>query len=289
MGKTFVAISIAKTLHTEIISADSRQFYREMSIGTAKPTATELAQAKHHFVGQLSITQPYSAGDFERDALTKINELFLNHNHVLLVGGSGLFVQAVCRGMDELPVVRQDIRQKYNRLFDEEGIEPLQNLLAKKDPEYYLKVDRQNPQRLIRALEVIEETGHPFSQLHKKKYIERPFHIVTIGLDLPRQELYSRISNRTDDMLRAGLIDEVKSLTSFRNTYALQTVGYSETFQFLDGKMSLDVAIDLIRQNTRRYAKRQLTWFRKNQETTWFSPEDISGIIDFIQLKTAQA
>lgn len=289
VGKTSVAISLAKNLQTEIISADSRQFYREMSIGTAKPTTSELAESPHHFVGQLSVTQTYSAGDFERDALAKINELFSTRDVVLMVGGSGLFIQAVCRGMDELPVVDEQIRQKYNRLFEDKGIEPLQLLLAEKDPEYYAKVDRQNPQRLIRALEVIEATGQTFSQFQKKNFKERPFQIHTIGLVLPREKLYQRINARVDEMIREGLLDEVKSLIAFRNTYALKTVGYSELFRFLDGEISLEEAIDLIKQNTRRYAKRQLTWFRKNPETRWFSPGDLPDINEFIQVKTAQA
>ncbi|MBE7179036.1 MAG: tRNA (adenosine(37)-N6)-dimethylallyltransferase MiaA, partial [Mucilaginibacter polytrichastri] len=196
VGKTSVGISLAKTFGSEIISADSRQFYAEMNIGTAKPSPEELADAPHHFVGFLSVKEAYSAGDFERDALKKLDELFRHHDLVFLVGGSGLFVQAVCRGMDELPVVEEQIREKYNRLFAEEGLPILQQLLEEKDPVYYQTVDRQNPQRVIRALEVIEATGKPFSDLHKKNWVKRAFDVVTIGLDLPREILYQRINKR---------------------------------------------------------------------------------------------
>lgn len=286
-GKTAMAVSLARIFHTEIISADSRQFYREMHIGTAKPTQQELSAVPHHFVGFLSVDEYYSAGDFERDALAKLDELFLRHDIVFLVGGSGLFIQAVCRGMDDLPVVSEEIRSTYNILYSEKGLSALQHLLAVKDPEYYAKVDRQNPQRLIRALEVIEATGKPFSAYHEKKWVKRAFNTLSIGVNLPREQLYERINARVDRMISDGLEEEARGLMHKSDTYALQTVGYSEMFRFFRSEISFGEAVALIKQNTRRYAKRQLTWFRRNAETIWFSPDDVSKAAAYIREKLA--
>jgi len=287
-GKTAMAISLAKIWQSEIISADSRQFYREMHIGTAKPSAAELNDVHHHFVGFLSVDQYYSAGDFERDALAKISELFQVHDVVFLVGGSGLFIQAVCRGMDNLPVVDESTRTYYNQIYAEQGLPVLQALLLEKDPAYYAEVDIQNPQRLIRALEVIDTTGRPFSAYREKNWVERAFQICTIGIDLPRAELYARINARVDAMMAAGLESEARELLPKQDAYALQTVGYTELFRFFKGEISRDEVVSAIKQNTRRYAKRQLTWFRRNADTGWFHPDDLHGAEQFIRKKRAE-
>ena len=283
VGKTAMAIELAQYFDTEIISADSRQFYREMNIGTAKPTAFELSQVPHHFVDSHSIDEDYSAGDFERDALAKIATLFQKKDIVIMVGGSGLFVKAVCEGLDNLPKALPETRERLNNRFDNEGIVPLQAYLKEVDPVYYDQVDISNVQRVIRALEVYETTGLPFSNFLQNTKVQRPFEIITIGLNMERAVLYERINMRVDLMVKDGLLDEVKSLISFKHKPALMTVGYSELFDFLEGKMSWEEAIDKIKQNSRRYAKRQLTWFKKDISTVWFDPKDKKQIIDYIQ------
>lgn len=283
VGKTAMAIELAQYFDTEIISADSRQFYREMNIGTAKPTAFELSQVPHHFVDSHSIDEDYSAGDFERDALAKIATLFQKKDIVIMVGGSGLFVKAVCEGLDNLPKALPETRERLNNRFDNEGIVPLQVYLKEVDPVYYDQVDISNVQRVIRALEVYETTGLPFSNFLQNTKAQRPFEIITIGLNMERAVLYERINMRVDLMVKDGLLDEVKSLISFKHKPALMTVGYSELFDFLEGKMSCEEAIDKIKQNSRRYAKRQLTWFKKDISTVWFDPKDKKQIINYIQ------
>lgn len=283
VGKTAMAIELAQYFDTEIISADSRQFYREMNIGTAKPTAFELSQVPHHFVDSHSIDEDYSAGDFERDALAKIATLFQKKDIVIMVGGSGLFVKAVCEGLDNLPKALPETRERLNNRFDNEGIVPLQAYLKEVDPVYYDQVDISNVQRVIRALEVYETTGLPFSNFLQNTKAQRPFEIITIGLNMERAVLYERINMRVDLMVKDGLLDEVKSLISFKHKPALMTVGYSELFDFLEGKMSWEEAIDKIKQNSRRYAKRQLTWFKKDISTVWFDPKDKKQIINYIQ------
>jgi tRNA dimethylallyltransferase len=269
VGKTATAIKLAQQLKTEIISADSRQFYREMSIGTAKPDAEELAEAKHHFINSHSITENFTVGDFEKQALQLLNELFKIHDQVIMVGGSGLFIQAVTQGFDDLPTVDPEIREHLNHELVEKGIERLQKKLKEADPDYYNQVDLNNPQRLIRALEVFEATGKPFSSYRKAVINSRPFESIKIVLDLPREALYDRINRRVDIMVDQGLVDEVRSLLPYRHLNALNTVGYSELFDYFDGKTDLDTAISLIKQNTRHFAKRQLTWFRKDKEVKW--------------------
>jgi tRNA dimethylallyltransferase len=275
VGKTAATIDIAKHYQTEIISADSRQFFREMNIGTAKPSAEELAAVKHHFINSHSITESFSVGDFEKQALDTLNEVFRHHDVALLVGGSGLYIKAVCEGFDVLPEVDPLIRQRLNWELAEFGIEYLQQKLKKVDPGYYKQVDPHNPQRLVRALEVFEGSGKPFSSFRKADLKTRSFNTVKIGLNLPREQLYQRINDRVDIMIRDGLIEEVRSLIPYRNFNALNTVGYSELFAYFDGKVDLDTAISLIKQNTRRFAKRQLTWFNKDKEIKWFNPENI--------------
>ncbi len=282
VGKTTMGIALAKHFKTEIISADSRQFYREMSIGTAKPDVNELTEVRHHFIDSHTIEEEYSAGDFERDVLSLLDMLFEKQDVVVMVGGSGLFVRAVCEGLDTLPKAPTVVRERLNDIFEREGLEPLQQKLKEIDPDYYRHADIQNPQRVIRALEVYEATGQPFSSYRVREMVKRPFEIVTIGLNMERQKLYGRINLRVDMMIEMGLVDEVRSLLPYRSKPALLTVGYAEIFDFIDGEISLEEAISRIKQNSRRYAKRQITWFKKYGDTVWFEPEDWQGILSFL-------
>ncbi|GAA4334864.1 tRNA (adenosine(37)-N6)-dimethylallyltransferase MiaA [Mucilaginibacter gynuensis] len=288
IGKTAAAIQLAGHYNTAILSADSRQFYKEMSIGTAKPTTDELAAAKHYFVDSISINDTYSVGDFEKQALELLDELFKTHDVVILAGGSGLFVKAVCEGFDELPAVPPIIRENLNRELEEKGIEHLQHKLKQADEEYYAEVDINNPQRLIRALEVYEYTGMPFSSYRKGSKNSRPFAIKKIGLNMPREQLYNRINQRVDAMVQQGLIDEAKGLYEYRHLNALNTVGYSELFDYFDGKSTLEHAIALIKQNTRRFAKRQLTWFRRDSDIKWVEAGSSTLLPDMLAAIEAQ-
>jgi tRNA dimethylallyltransferase len=281
-GKTAVGINLAKRLNTEIISADSRQFYREMAIGTAKPTPNELAQAKHHFVNSHSITDSFNVGDFEQQGLALLNEIFKTHNTAILVGGSGLYIKAICEGFDQLPDIDPGIRDHLNTELALKGIEHLQQKLQQVDPDYYQQVDLNNPQRIIRALEVFEGSGQPFSSYRKANLKSRPFNIIKIGLLWPREKLYERINLRVDMMVADGLLDEVRSLLPYRHLNALQTVGYTEVFDYLDGSINLQTAVDQIKQNTRRFAKRQMTWFNKDKEINWLAPKKVE---DFAMAK----
>ncbi|WP_259067308.1 tRNA (adenosine(37)-N6)-dimethylallyltransferase MiaA [Mucilaginibacter sp. X4EP1] len=281
-GKTAAAIELANYYDTAIISADSRQFYREMSIGTAKPTDDELAAAQHFFINSLSITEGFTAGDYETQALELLNKLFDEHDYVLLVGGSGLFIKAVCEGFDEFPDTEPGIREALNSEFDKQGITGLQEKLKLADPIYYSQVDINNPQRLIRALEVFESTGKPYSSFRKSGAAKRPFRVVKFGLTLPREKLYRQINNRVDEMVKTGLIEEVRSLLPYRHLNALNTVGYSEIFDYFDGKTDFDTAIELIKRNTRRFAKRQLTWFGRDREINWLQADNQNLIAEMI-------
>jgi tRNA dimethylallyltransferase len=281
VGKTAVAIELAKQLKAEIISADSRQFFKEMSIGTAKPTAEELSQAKHHFINSHSITESFSVGDFEKQVLALLEIIFQKHDTAILVGGSGLYIKAVCEGFDELPVASPQVRESLNQEFKDKGITYLQEKLKSADPVYYQQVDLNNPQRIIRALEVTESTGKPFSSYRKAGTNKRRFQIIKIGLNLPREVLYQRINQRVDDMVEQGLIEEAKSLLSYRDLNALNTVGYAELFDYFDCKIDLKTAVELVKQNTRRFAKRQLTWFRKDDEIKWMSADN-PDLVDVI-------
>lgn len=285
VGKTAMAISLAQYFKTEIISADSRQFYREMNIGTAKPDVEELAAAPHHFINSHSIAQDYSAGDFEREALRLLDKLFEQHDVVVMVGGSGLFVRALCEGLDDLPKAGEEVRERLNNEMAQLGIEKMKERLKAIDPAYYQVADVDNPQRVVRALEVFEATGNPMSFYHKKDVDKRPFNILTIGLNMERSQLYERINLRVDRMMETGLLEEVKSLLQFRSKPALLTVGYAELFDYLDGNISLEDAVDKIKQNSRRYAKRQITWFKKYGDTSWFQPTETAAIIAFINSK----
>ncbi len=269
IGKTAVAIQLAQHFNTVILSADSRQFYREMSIGTAKPTDNELAAAKHYFIDSHSITEPFSVGDFEKQGMELLDELFRVHQTVILVGGSGLYIKAIGEGFDNIPDADAGVRERLNLELAEKGITHLQEKLKLADPNYYNQVDINNPQRVIRALEVFESTGNPFSSYRVSATNTRPFNIIKIALDMPRELLYNRINQRVDVMMEQGLLDEVRSLIPYRHLNALNTVGYSEIFDHLDGKITLDTAVEKIKQNTRRFAKRQLTWFRKDKDFHW--------------------
>ncbi len=266
VGKTAAAIEVARALGTEILSADSRQFYRELNIGTAKPSPEELAAVPHHLVNSLSIHQDYSVGDFERDALQLLQRLFQRYDTLLLVGGSGLYIRAVCEGLDDFPEVPPEVREQVRRFYEAEGLEALQEELRRYDPAYFARVDRRNPQRLLRALEVCRATGRPFSSFRRGEPKPRPFKPLLFYLTLDRALLYERIDQRVDAMMAAGLLEEARALFPHRHLNALQTVGYRELFDHLEGKTSLEEAVRLIKRNTRRYAKRQLTYFRNQAD-----------------------
>jgi tRNA dimethylallyltransferase len=288
IGKTALAIKLAKAFSTEIISADSRQFYKEMSVGTAVPSESELASAKHHFIQNKSIFEDYSVGDFEREALLLLKNIFEKHSVAIMVGGSGLYVNAVVNGLDTFPEVPSEIREQLNDELKEKGIEILQNELKKVDPSYFEKVDIHNPHRLIRALEIYRATGKAYSSFLKKETTNRNFETIFIGLNAERETIYERINLRVDKMIEAGLIDEANSLSLHKEKNALQTVGYRELFEYFDGKFSKEEAISEIKKNTRRFAKRQNTWFKKNEAIHWFDFEtEASVIIDFIKEKNA--
>ncbi|MDQ7948445.1 MAG: tRNA (adenosine(37)-N6)-dimethylallyltransferase MiaA [Pedobacter sp.] len=284
IGKTALAIELAKFYRTEIISADSRQFFKEMNIGTAKPSPEELAEVTHHFINSHHIQQLVSTGDFEVEALQLLSNLFQKHDVLIMVGGSGLYIDAVCKGLDELPEIDLRIREKLNHQLATSGIESIRQQLKELDPEYFAKVDQSNPQRMIRGLEVVLSSGQKLSSFLTANRKERPFQIIKIGLNTERSTLYERINHRVDLMMEAGLLDEVKTLLPFRRYNALNTVGYSELFDYLDGKIDLASAVAQIKQNTRRFAKRQLTWFRKDPHTTWFEPTETEKIIAYLKV-----
>jgi tRNA dimethylallyltransferase len=278
VGKTSVAIELAKYFKTEIISADSRQCFQELNTGVAKPSQEELEQVPHHFISSHSIHDEMNAGIFEQYALQKVNELFLQHDVVIMTGGTGFYIKAFCEGMDEMPDVPEKIRKKIILKYEKKGLDWLQKKIKKKDPEFYEVGEIQNPQRLMRALEIVESTGKSILKFRKNKKIKREFDIIKLGLELPREELHRNINSRVDKMIKKGLADEVKSLLPFRELNPLQTVGYSEIFDFIDGKISLNDAIDRIKKNTRLYAKRQMTWFKKDKEIEWFKSEEFEKI-----------
>lgn len=269
IGKTALAISLAKHFQTEIISADSRQFYKEMSIGTAVPSHGELKEVKHHFIQHLSIAEPWSVGDFEKAAMALLDELFQTHDLIVVVGGSGLYIQALAEGLDHFPDVQPNVRQNLNQKYAEEGISYLQSRLQKIDPVYHKQVDLQNPHRLIRAIEVYESSGKPYSSFLKRSRKKRSFRTIYIGLNTDRKVLYQRIEERVDSMMQAGLLEEARKLIEFKNLGPLQTVGYQELFEHIEDHCSLEAAVLEIKKNTRRYAKRQLTWYRKNEQINW--------------------
>ena len=269
IGKTALGIQLAKHFNTDIISADSRQFFKEMEIGTAVPSKEELSEAHHHFVQHKSIFEPYSVGDFEKEAIKLLDDVFLKKDIAVMVGGSGLYVDAVVSGLDEFPEIDPKIREQLNQQLEEKGLESLQKELKQRDPEYCKKVDLDNPHRLIRAIEVCITANKPYSSFLNQPKAERSFKTLYIGIDAPRETVYERINMRVDLMMEAGLLEEARKLYPNKELNALQTVGYKELFEYIEGRCTLEVAVSEIKKNTRRFAKRQLTWLRKNDAIMW--------------------
>jgi len=282
VGKTSLSIILANFFKTEIVSADSRQIYKEMCIGTAVPGMDQLSSVPHHLIQYRSISNYYNASMFEKDALTALKEIFDKHPVAIMVGGSGLYIDAICYGIDELPAVDQEVREKLQQKFKDEGIESLRFDLKRMDPDYYHSVDLHNHKRILKALEICMISGKPYSSFLRKKKINRFFNIIKIGLDLPREELYERINTRVDQMISQGLLDEARSLYENKYLNAMKTVGYRELFQHLEGEISLDRAVELIKRNTRHYARRQLTWFRRYKDLKWFHPDQEEEIKSYI-------
>lgn len=278
IGKTGLAIELAEHIGTEIISCDSRQFYQEMRIGTAVPTAEEQARVPHHFIQNLSIDTDYSVGDFERDAIAFLTNYYRKADCCVMVGGSGLYEKAVGSGLDEFPTIDPAIRAQLNAELEQDGLVLLQEELLRVDPTYYAEVNLLNPQRVTRALEVFRGSGKPFSSFRNQKAANRPFKTLKIGLELPREEMYARINHRVDLMMEEGLLEEAKALYPLRHLNALQTVGYRELFAHFDGEISLEFALEEIKKNTRRFAKRQMTWFKKDVDVQWFSATEVDQI-----------
>ena len=287
-GKTALAINLALHYGTEILSADSRQFYREMAIGTAKPTLEELQLVKHHFIDSLSVEETYTVGDYERDALRLLDRLFQQHEVVIVTGGSGLYLKALCEGLDEFPETPLSIRQELETLYREKGLQALQNELEIADPVYYKEVDRQNPHRLIRALAVCRASGQPFSSFRKKQFSVRPFRPIYLELSWERALLYQRIDQRVQQMMEKALLEEARKLFPLENLPALQTVGYQELFAYFKGETTLEEAVALIQQNSRRYAKRQLTWSRRDGFWKHVHPSEWTSILQYLDFSIAE-
>lgn len=283
VGKTELCLSLAEELNTEIVSCDSRQFFRELKIGTAAPTEAQMQRVKHHLVGNLSIFDYYSCGRFEIDALKKLDELFQSKEVVLMTGGSMLYIDAICKGIDDIPNVDQELRDSLHERYANEGIDNILAELKLLDPEYYDMVDKKNHKRIIHALEICLTSGKTFSSFRKETAKERPFAIIKIGLNLPREELYERINRRVDIMFEEGLMEEAKTYYPHRNLNSLNTVGYKELFEYFDGNWDLDFAKNMIKQNSRRYAKKQLTWFNRDKDINWFRPDQQEEILSFLK------
>ena len=287
VGKTELSLSVAERLGSPIVNADSRQIYRELPIGTAAPTAAEQARVPHLFVGTHTLTDRYNAGEYEREALAALEELFRTHDHVLMVGGAMLYIDAVCKGLDEMPHVSAELREQVQQQYAANGLEWLQAQVKEADPQYFGEADIQNPQRLMHALEICLASGRPYSSFRLGSRKERPFRVVKIGLTRPREELYTRINARVDSMLAQGLLEEVRAVESLRHLNALNTVGYKEMFRYLDGEWTLEAAADMARQDSRHYAKRQLTWFNADPDMRWVNltdtPEDLINVMQIIQ------
>ena len=291
VGKTAIAIQLAKHFQTEIISADSRQCFKEISIGVAKPSAEELTEVKHYFINSHSIHETVTAASFEKYALDAVAEIFKQHDIAVMVGGTGLYIKAFCEGMDEIPAVDETLRNELQQQYQQQGIEWLQQQLQQYDPLFAEKGEMQNPQRMLRALEVVRTTGESILAFRKGEKQQRNFNIIKIGLDLPRGELYQRINHRVDIMMQEGLLNEAKQVYPLRHLNALQTVGYRELFDHFDGACSLETAVEKIKQNSRLYAKRQLTWFRRDAAMKWFHPSHLEEIIEYTstQIKKGQS
>jgi tRNA dimethylallyltransferase len=280
VGKTAAAIAIARHFNTAIISADSRQCFKEMTIGVAKPSADELQQVQHYFIGSHSIHDDVNAAVFEQYALQAVNEVFQQHDMAVVTGGTGLYIKAFCEGLDDMPPVSLSIRQAITEQYEQQGLAWLQQQVQQQDPVYYSTGEIHNPQRLIRALEVKQATGESIRTYQQGRKATRPFRIIKLGLELPKPELHTRINIRVDQMMEQGLLNEVKQLLPYKHLNALQTVGYSELFDYLDGNISLTHAVDQIKSNTRHYAKRQMTWFRKDPNMQWFAPDAVDAIVE---------
>ncbi|MDA3881930.1 MAG: tRNA (adenosine(37)-N6)-dimethylallyltransferase MiaA [Bacteroidales bacterium] len=283
VGKTNTAIQIARHFQAEIISADSRQFFKEIPIGTAAPTQEELQAVPHHFVGNLSITDYYNAYMFQKEVLEILPSLFKKNKYVVLCGGSGMYIDAVCNGIDDIPDIDPELRTSVITQYKNEGLESLRNTLKKLDPDYYAEVDLKNPARLMRAIEVCIQTGKPFSSIRKQAYAPRDFSCIHIALSLPREELYTRINARVENMMEQGLEEEARSVFPYKEHTALKTVGYKELFAYFNKEYSKDFAIEKIKQHSRHYAKRQISWLKRNNEYTWFHPEDYTEIFNHIK------
>ena len=289
MGKTDLCIRLAHLFSAPIVNADSRQVYREMKIGTARPDEAELAQARFYFVGNLSITDYYSASRYEQDALRLLAELFRTSDYVILSGGSMMYVDAVVKGIDDIPTVPDDIRAEMKQRLESEGLEALGDELKRLDPEYHAIVDLKNPRRVLHALEICHSTGRTYTSFRVRACKPRPFNIIKIGLNIPRPRLFERINGRVDKMIDEGLVDEARELYPQRGLTALNTVGYNEMFKYFDGEMTLPVAIERMKKNTRVYAKKQLTWYKRDEEMTWFGPDDFDSIVEYIKSKSVPA
>ncbi len=283
VGKTSIAIGLAKHFNTGIISADSRQCFRELNIGVARPSPQQLHEIRHYFIASHSIHDEVNAVTFESYALEKTRELFKTHDVTIMVGGTGLYVKAYCEGLDDIPSIKTEIRNEITNNYEKNGLAWLQNEIKLKDPEFYKVGEMQNPQRMMRALEVVESTGQSILQFRKGKKAERDFQIIKIGLELPKEQLHQNINQRVDKMIESGLVAEVQGLQAFSGLNALQTVGYTEIFDYLNGKISLEEAVKTIKTNTRQYAKRQMTWFKRDKDLTWFDPSKMNEMIGFIE------
>ena len=281
-GKTDLSIGVAEHYSAPIISTDSRQFYRGIAIGTAQPTPEQRERIEHHLVDCLDITEEFNCGAYERVALERLSELFEQHDTVVAVGGSGLYIKALCEGLDDLPDASPQLREELSRRIAKEGLEPLVAQLQELDPEYYEQVDKQNPQRILRAIEVCLATGKPYSSFRKGGSKSRDFQIFKVGIDMPREELYDRINRRVDMMIEEGLEAEARAMLPHRHLNALQTVGFSEMFDYFDGTTSLDEATELIKRNSRRYAKRQMTWFRRDADIYWFEHPKVEDVVKYL-------
>lgn len=282
IGKTALSIILAKQLETEIISCDSRQFYKELLIGTAPPNAKQLNEVKHHFIHNISIKKKYNAGKFENDVMKLITKLHEKKDVIIAVGGSGLYIDAVCKGLDHIPDISDNIRNELNHEFKLKGKEWLKNEVKKIDPEYYNNCDKENKQRLLRALEVFRETQQPISIFRKKETKKRQFRVIKIGLNTEREKLYKKINTRVENMIKEGLLEEVHRLIPYQNLNALQTVGYKELFAFYRKQTTLKEAVENIKKNSRRFAKRQITWFKRDKDIVWFEPDQVKAIQNFI-------
>ncbi len=282
VGKTALTLEIARHYGIPVINADSRQIYKELKIGTASPTTEQLRQAKHYFVASKSILDYYNASMYEQDVLSLLDHLFNSFPIQLLSGGSMMYIDAVCNGIDDVPTVREDVREEMKRRYEEEGLTSLCEDLKRLDPEHYEVVDRKNHRRVIHALEICYQTGKTYTSFRTKTKKERPFQIIKVGLNRERSELYNRINQRVDNMIDEGLVDEAQSVYQYKNTNALNTVGYKEIFDYIEGRWSLDEAVERIKGNTRRYARKQLTWYKRDEHVMWFHPNQQTEILNYI-------